>query len=100
MPIPPRSRPEAARGWKAAAPDLRMTVDRIVAEGELVSVLWQAKGKSSGAGNTFPATWKRIRARGATVWRISGGRIREEWSVFDQAGILLRLGLLVPRPDP
>ena len=37
-----------------------------------------------------------MRARGITIWRIADGKIREEWSQFDEARILLRLGLLVP----
>lgn len=86
----------AARGWKSAAPDLKMNVDKILADGEFVTVLWTGQGTNSGTGNGLPATGKRLSARGITIWRISGGKIREEWSAFDEAGILLRLGLLVP----
>ena len=87
---------EAARGWRAAAPDLRTTVQMMLAEGELVTVLWVGEGTNTGVGNGLPATGKRVRARGITIFRISGGRIREEWSEFDMGGLLLRLGLLVP----
>ncbi len=86
----------AARGWKEAAPDLKMTVERIFADGEFVTVLWSGEGTNSGAGNGLPATGKRLRSRGITIWRISGGKIREEWSAFDENGILRQLGLLVP----
>jgi hypothetical protein len=34
----------AARGWKSAFPDLVMTADKLVAEGDLVTVLWSARG--------------------------------------------------------
>jgi len=87
---------EAARGWRAAAPDLRTTVQMMLAEGELVTVLWIAEGTNTGAGNGLPATGKRVKARGITIFRIVGGRIREEWSEFDMGGLLVRLGLLVP----
>jgi steroid delta-isomerase-like uncharacterized protein len=88
---------EAARGWKAAFPDLKMTVDMTIAEGDLVAVLWSGSGTNTGEGNGLPATGKKLSGRGITIWRISGGKIREEWSEFDQLRILKGLGLL-PAP--
>ena len=89
---------EAARGWKAAFPDLKMSVDLMIAEGNLVTVLWSGKGTNTGTGNGLPATGKRLSGRGITIWRIEGGKIREEWSEFDQMRILTQLGLL-PAPQ-
>lgn len=91
---------EAARGWKAAAPDLHVEIRKILADGEYVTVLWYAEGTNTGTGNGIPATGKKMRGSGITIWRIAGGRIREEWSQFDQSGLLVRLGLLVPAPPP
>lgn len=91
---------EAARGWKAAAPDLHVEIGKILADGEYVTVLWTAEGTNTGTGNGIPATGKRMRASGITIWRIANGRIREEWSQFDQSGLLVRLGLLVPAAPP
>src|SRR4029453_11497222 len=50
----------AARGWKAAFPDLVMTADKLVAEGDLVTVLWSARGTNTGTGNGLPATGKAL----------------------------------------
>jgi steroid delta-isomerase-like uncharacterized protein len=91
---------EAARGWKAAAPDLHMELRKILADGEYVTVLWYAEGTNTGAGNGLPATGKKMRGSGITIWRIADGRIREEWSQFDASGLLVQLGLLVPAPPP
>jgi steroid delta-isomerase-like uncharacterized protein len=87
---------EAARGWRSAFPDLKMTVDMTIAEGDLVAVLWSGSGTNTGEGNGLPATGKKLSGRGITIWRISGGKIREEWSEFDQLRILKGLGLLPP----
>ena len=84
----------AARGWKAAFPDLDMTADKLIAEGDLVTVLWSARGTNTGTGNGLPATGKALTGRGITIWRIVDGRIAEEWSAFDQFSILQQLGLL------
>jgi steroid delta-isomerase-like uncharacterized protein len=86
----------AARGWKSAFPDLVMTADKLIAEGDLVTVLWSARGTNTGTGNGLPATGKALTGRGITIWRIVDGRIAEEWSAFDQFSIMQQLGLLPP----
>lgn len=85
---------DAARGWKQAFPDLKMTADLLIAEGDLVTVVWIARGTNTGTGNGLPATGKSGTMRGITIWRIVDGKIREEWSAFDQLSFLQQLGLL------
>jgi ketosteroid isomerase-like protein len=72
----------AVRGWRAAAPDLVMTVDDEIAEGDRVAVLWRGVGTNTGSGNGYSATGKRMQIRGITIWRIKDGKIVEEWSQF------------------
>ncbi len=80
---------QAAVRWeKQALPDLKMTVDRMVAEGDLVSVMWRLQGTNTAAANPLPATGVKLELRGITVWRIVDGRIREEWTSFDRLGII------------
>ena len=50
----------AARGWKSAFPDMVMTADKLIAEGDLVTVLWSARGTNTGTGNGLPATGKAL----------------------------------------
>jgi len=88
---------EAARGWKLAFPDLKMTVVKEIAEGDLVTVLWTGTGTNTGEGNGLPATGKKLQGRGITIWRIVNGKITEEWSEFDQLRMMKQLGLL---PEP
>lgn len=90
---------DAARGWRQAFPDLKVTVEKLVAEGDLVTVLWVGRGTNTAAGNGLPATGKPVELRGITIWRIAGGRIREEWSAFDRLSMMQQLGLL-PAPQP
>jgi steroid delta-isomerase-like uncharacterized protein len=91
---------EAARGWRSAFPDLKMKVDKTLVDGEFVTVLWSGEGTNTGEGNGLPATGKTLKGRGITIWRISGGKIREEWSEFDQMRIMRQLGLLPAPPQP
>jgi steroid delta-isomerase-like uncharacterized protein len=84
---------DAAKGWLQAFPDLKMTVVLMVAEEDLVTVVWTAEGTNTGEGNGLPATGKKVEGRGITVWRIVKGKIREEWSEFDTMRLLQQLGL-------
>jgi len=80
---------QAAAQWeKKVAPDLKITVDLIAAEGDLVTVVWTARGTNSVPIGYLPATGVRIEERGITVWRIVDGKIREEWTSFDVAHIV------------
>ena len=82
------------RGWRAAFPDLKMVVEKEVAEGDYVTVLWQAEGTNTGTGNGLNATGKKTAGRGVTIFRIVDGKIKEEWTEFSQLLVLRQLGLL------
>jgi predicted ester cyclase len=80
---------QAAVRWeKELFPKLTMTVDLMVAEGDLVTVVWTARGTNTGRSGALPATGVRLEERGITVWRIADGKIREEWTSFDQLRIV------------
>lgn len=76
----------AVHRWRAAAPDLVMTVVNEVAEGEYVSVLWTGVGTNTTQGNGagYSAAGQRMTMRGITIWRFANGRIEEEWSEFSR----------------
>jgi len=83
---------EAVKAEKKAFPDLRMSVQEMVAEGDKVAVLWTFRGTHSGSGyEGLPATGTRVEVRGITIWRITDGRIREEWSSFSETGAYLQM---------
>jgi hypothetical protein len=42
----------------------------------------------------LPATGKKVEQAGITIWRIVNGKIKEEWSAFDQLSMMQQLGLL------
>lgn len=83
-----------ARGFRNAFPDLKVVVDLIVAEGDLVSVRWTARGTNTGSGNGIPATGKHAVVTGTTIFRFVDGAIAEEWTSGDALGLMRQLGLL------
>jgi steroid delta-isomerase-like uncharacterized protein len=87
---------ESTKGWRQAFPDLRITIDKIVAEGDLVAVRFFGEGTNTGAANGLPATGKHIRIAGMTILRIVDGKVAEEWTSFDQLDFMRQLGLMPP----
>jgi steroid delta-isomerase-like uncharacterized protein len=86
----------AAREERKALPDLRVSVNQILAERDLVAVYWTASGTNTQAGMGFPATGKKIKIDGMTLFRLKAGRICEEWSVWDMLSVMRQAGLFSP----
>ncbi len=84
----------ALKGWHRAFPDIVISPEKLIAEGDLVTVYWIARGTNTGTGNGLPATGKKAELSGITIWRIVDGKIKEEWSAFDQLSMMQQLGLL------
>lgn len=84
----------ALRGWHAAFPDVVVVPEKLIAENDLVTIYWIARGTNTGTGNGLPATGKKAELAGITIWRIADGKIKEEWSAFDQLSMMKQLGLL------
>jgi len=84
----------ALKGWHQAFSDIAIVPEKLIAEGDLVSIYWIARGTNTGTGNGLPATGKKAELSGITIWRIVDGKIKEEWSAFDQLSMMQQLGLV------
>jgi steroid delta-isomerase-like uncharacterized protein len=75
----------AVHAEKKAFPDLKMSVLLMASEGDLVTAVWVFRGTHTGSGyDGLPPTGVKLELRGITVWRIVDGKIREEWTEFDE----------------
>jgi predicted ester cyclase len=73
-------------------PDLRITPEEMIAEGDLVAARWTATGTHSGALAGIPPTGSVVRWGGTDVYRFAEGRIVEWWRNDDFVGLLGQLG--------
>ena len=73
----------AARWEKQVAPDMKVTVDLMLADGDFVTAVWTACGTNTARVGWLPATGTKFEVRGLTVWRIADGKIHDEWTSFD-----------------
>jgi predicted ester cyclase len=77
------------------APDLHITIEDLVEEGDRVAVRWRATGTLTGDGFGVPPTGKRMdMGGGMTIARVHNGRIAEAWNNFDFFGMHYQLGTL------
>src|SRR5213596_4426557 len=90
----------ALKGWHQAFSDITIVPEKLIAEGDLVAIHWIARGTNTGTGNGLPATGKKAELAGITIWRIVDGKIKEEWSAFDQLSMMQQLGLLPTNKQP
>ena len=90
---------EAAAGYRNAFPDLRITIEAQVSEGDLVVTRWTARGTHQGELFGIAPTGKQATVTGISLDRISNGKILEDWTNWDTLGLLQQLGA-VPAPTP
>jgi steroid delta-isomerase-like uncharacterized protein len=80
-----------------AFPDLRMSIDEQVADGDRVMTRWTATGTHKVDLMGAKPTGKQVTFSGVACDRIDGGRVVERWEIMDQLGLLQQVGL-VPTP--
>ncbi|MDQ4045722.1 MAG: ester cyclase [Chloroflexota bacterium] len=83
---------------RTAFPDLKMTVEDQVAEGDKVVTRFRARGTHLGEFQGLPPSGKQGEISGTIIDRIAGGKIVECWSNTDDLGLLQQLGV-VPVPE-
>jgi len=83
--------------FRAAFPDLSVTVEDLVAEGNTVSARWIWGGTQRGEMMGIPPTNKQVSATGTSIHRVAEGKIVESWFNFDSLGMMQQLGV-VPTP--
>jgi steroid delta-isomerase-like uncharacterized protein len=81
-------------GYRTAFPDVRLSIDDEIAEGDRVVTRWTARGTHQAELFGIPATGKQSTVTGMTIDRIVEGRIVESWTNWDTLGLLQQLGAL------
>jgi steroid delta-isomerase-like uncharacterized protein len=82
---------------RSAFPDLRVTLEDAIAEGEKVVSRWTAQGTHQGELMGIAPTGNRVTLTGITIHRIEDAKIVEEWENWDALGMMQQIGA-VPSP--
>jgi steroid delta-isomerase-like uncharacterized protein len=86
-------------GYRESFPDLEVTIEDLVAEGDKVVVRWTASGTQQGEVMGVSGSGKRSTIGGIGIDRIEGGRIVESWAHWDALGMLQQIGA-IPEAQP
>lgn len=84
-----------AIGWFLRAfPDLHITIDDLIADGDKVAVRFTSRGTQRGRFWGLPPTGRSVTISSYLIARIAHGKIVEQWGLDDQLGMLGQLGVI------
>jgi predicted ester cyclase len=72
-----------------------MTLDLLIAEGDLVMGRWSTRGTHTGEWAGVSPTGKRAVFSGVNIFRITNGKVVELWNHRDDLGLMEQLGASV-----
>jgi steroid delta-isomerase-like uncharacterized protein len=81
-------------GFLTAFPDLRFTIDDLLAEGDKVFWRFTAQGSHNGPLMNIPPTGKRATVTGMVLFRVANEKVAEVWVNFDTLGMLQAIGVI------
>jgi predicted ester cyclase len=84
--------------WSAFS-DKKITIEDILAEGDLVAAHFVVTGTQTGTFMGIAPTGKTIRMIGTGIFHIVDGKSTDNWVTIDALGLLQQLGA-VPTPQP
>jgi predicted ester cyclase len=81
--------------YLTAFPDLTVTIEDEIAEGDKVVQRFTLRGTHQGEVEAFgPPTGRQIELKGMTISRLEGGKIVEEWQAYANLSLLQQFGLV------
>jgi len=82
-------------------PDVVMTIESIIAEGDLVAVRLTARGTNLGPiGGMIPPTGRSFSAGQCHWFRVEDGKLAEHWAIRDDLAAMVQIGVIQPPGPP
>jgi len=94
LPVGPEGTKQAIAMTLTAFPDLHLTIEDMIAEGDKVVTWFTTHGTQRGALGDIPPTGKQVTVSTIEITRIAGGKIVEDSGLDDRLGMLQQLGLV------
>jgi steroid delta-isomerase-like uncharacterized protein len=77
---------------RSAFPDLDVTIEDQIAEGDRVATRWTARATHRGEFAGVPPSGKQGIVRGVSIYRLAGGTVAECWTNEDDLGLMMQIG--------
>jgi len=97
LPNGPQGYRQLVNTYRTIYPDLRMTLDDLIVEGDKVACRWTAQGTNTGPLMGMPPTGKQATVTGISILTITNSQVTEQRVNWDTLGMLQQLGV-VPTP--
>jgi steroid delta-isomerase-like uncharacterized protein len=88
----PESEKNRAALYRTAFPDIRLTIEDIIAEGETVVARWSCRGTHKGDLGGISPTGKHVTMTGVSMARFTDGKMSEGWVSWDALALMQQLG--------
>jgi predicted ester cyclase len=82
--------------YRSAFPDVRITVDDVIAADDRVVLRWHSEGTHRGELEGLAPTGARGSVTGISIDRWENGKVVESWSEWDNLGLARQLGAAPP----
>jgi len=92
----PESERKRATLYRTAFPDLRLTIEDLIAEGDTVMARWTCHGTHKGELNGIAPTGKPFTISGVTSARLLNGKLSEGYVNWDALGMMQQIGVVPP----
>lgn len=79
-----------------AFPDVKATVQELLADGDKVVALVSYRGTQQGTFRAISPTNKQITVMGINIFRIANGKMVEHWGLTDRLSALQQMGVVPP----
>ena len=90
----PESERKRATLYRTAFPDLQLTIEDLLAEGETVMARWSCRGTHKGDLSGIAPTGKQFNISGVSIARLANGKLAEGWINWDAQGLMQQLGVV------
>ena len=81
-----------------ALPDVELTAEDVVSEGDKVAVRYRIRGTHSDELMGVPATGNKVDVEGQSFFRFENGQVAERWQSLDAMTLMTQIGA-IPAPS-
>jgi predicted ester cyclase len=81
-------------------PDIRFTLQDLVAEGDRVAVRWTWEATHTGTFRSWAPSGQRVTTTGIAIYQLEQGKVVRVWLETDRLGVLQQIGVVPPSLVP
>jgi steroid delta-isomerase-like uncharacterized protein len=90
----PESEKKRATLYRQAFPDIRFTIEDLLAEGETIVARWSCRGTHKGELDGMAPTGKQFKITGISIARFTNGKMFEGYVNWDALSLMQQLGVV------